>query len=323
MKLALSFLLGLVTINGLCQIVQKQGDTISFELVSFEHPFDYLEIDTSSQNIWQIGMPSKTIFDSAFSPSKGIITDTTNPYPVNNHSYFDLIFTENDAPIPEVGFSLFISFKHKFDTDTLKDGGFVTVSFDHGQTWRNAIDEIYYQWHYYDAYPGDGWYNENVYSKSDTLFDNNYGYSGNSGGWIATTLAWHYIPVKKYASADPNQQIVRFNFISDSIDTNKEGWLIDDITIYSLDLGSYTNPIGLNSKFSVFPNPMQDYTAIESENQISCISVYNSNGQIVKVLNPNSNHILFHRDGLSEGTYIIKVESNNRILGIKKLILLK
>ncbi len=293
---------------------------MSFELISFEGQFDFLEIDTSNNNIWKIGIPSKTSFDSAYSPTNGILTDTLNPYPVNNHSYFDIVLTQGEAPIPEVGFSLFINFKHKFDTDTLRDGGFITVSFDHGQTWSNAIDIFDPQWTYYDAYPGNGWYNENIYTTTDSLVDNNYGYSGYSGGWINTTIAWHYIPVKKQTTPDEYQQIVRFNFISDSIDTNKDGWLIDDIKLFSIDLGSFTNPKSQTNDIIIFPNPMQDYAIIKSEHVISSFSIHSLNGQIIKAWNPNQNQITIHKSGLKEGVYLIQVKTNNGIYSTKKLI---
>lgn len=302
----------MVSINGISQIVKKAGDTISVELISFEQQFEFLTIDSSSQNIWEIGSPSKAFFDSAHSHPNAIITDSINTYPINNLSYFDIVLTEGEEPIPEVGISFLISFKHMFDTDSLKDGGFITTSFDHGQTWRNVIDFMDYQWQGYEAFPGYGWLNENIYTTSDTLIGGNYGYSGNSGGWISTTIAWHYIPVKKGSYQDPNQQIVRFNFISDSIETQKEGWMIDDILLYSLDLGSFTKGISQHSSIKVFPNPMTDYTCIESDIVISHITIYNSVGQKVKDWYPSANIAFIEKGNLQSGTYYLKIERNNQ-----------
>ena len=49
---------------------------------------NHIIIDTISNpdNIWQIGVPSKTIFDSAYSLTHAIVTDTLNAYPVNDTS---------------------------------------------------------------------------------------------------------------------------------------------------------------------------------------------------------------------------------------------
>ena len=47
------------------------------------------KIDTSvAGNIWQIGKPHKTIFDSAYSRPDAIVTDTIHDYPANNLSTF-------------------------------------------------------------------------------------------------------------------------------------------------------------------------------------------------------------------------------------------
>ena len=69
---------------------QYPGDTTNWDTIKFESAYEYLNIDTSNQNIWQIGRPSKIFFDSAYSKEKAIVTDSINFYPVNNCSYFNL-----------------------------------------------------------------------------------------------------------------------------------------------------------------------------------------------------------------------------------------
>jgi hypothetical protein len=46
----------------------------------------FIKIDTTSGNIWQIGNSSKLFFSN----SRGIMTDTINHYPKNNHSIFEV-----------------------------------------------------------------------------------------------------------------------------------------------------------------------------------------------------------------------------------------
>ena len=61
---------------------------------TFESPNDTFNdkfiIDTVNypNNVWQIGKPQKTVFDSAYSYPNAIVTDTLNPYPVNDTSVF-------------------------------------------------------------------------------------------------------------------------------------------------------------------------------------------------------------------------------------------
>lgn len=54
----------------------------------------------------------------------------------------------------------------------------------------------------------------------------------------------------------------RFTFTSDSINTNKDGWIIDDINISCV--GAGINEIQMNSPFRVIPNPTSDFISIIS-----------------------------------------------------------
>jgi len=305
----------IVALNSQCQIIQSFGDTVYFELVDFENGFEYLQIDTSSQNIWEIAMPSKVFFDSSYSSSKAIITDSINAYPSNNLSYFDIILTQNEPPIPWVGGSLLLSFRHKFDTDTLIDGGFITVSFDQGESWQNIIDPIQSDyWVYYGSYPGVSYedeFNKNIYTSSDSIMLGHKGYSGNSGGWINTSMAWLSYPVKSSQKADLNQQIIRFNFISDSIDNNREGWMIDDIAVYAIDLGSSTTPLTIQPTVKIFPNPMKEIVTIEANKDISRLRIYNQVGQLVEEMRPNSHHVVLFKRQLSNGLYTVDIAFEN------------
>ena len=52
----------------------------------------------------------------------------------------------------------------------------------------------------------------------------------------------------------------RFTFTSDSINTNKDGWMIDDINISCI--GTGINEISKNAPFSVYPNPTTGFISI-------------------------------------------------------------
>ena len=66
------------------------GQDVTWDVIAFEAPYEYLGIDTSGTCIWQIATPHKTFFDSSCSTDQAIITDSLNSYPVNNYSFFDL-----------------------------------------------------------------------------------------------------------------------------------------------------------------------------------------------------------------------------------------
>lgn len=129
-KLIVTGLFFFLVVDGFSQWYQTE---FNWDTIGFEENYEYIKIDTSSSNIWQIGFPNKTYLDSSYSGENAIVTDISNSYASDNHSYFDLYvgdFNYSDY----YPWDIFIEFKHKFDTDTLKDGGYITVSYDNGNT---------------------------------------------------------------------------------------------------------------------------------------------------------------------------------------------
>src|SRR5690349_9118432 len=85
----------LVTFFLLCSLVNVQA-----QVVFYSWNFDVADTTTSKilfdtthlNNIWQIGKPQKTAFDSAYSPLNVLVTDTINTYPINDTSIFTIVF---------------------------------------------------------------------------------------------------------------------------------------------------------------------------------------------------------------------------------------
>ncbi len=296
------------------------GEEFTHHIITFEAPYQYISIDSSIQNIWQIGTPSKTFFNSSFSPIKAIVTDTVNIYPTNNHSFFDLYIGEFNYPFG-FDYDIFIEIKHKFDTDTLKDGGYITVSYDNGQTWMNIINDTAY---FCSVTPGAEGGNENLYTENDTLFNGEYGFSGKSNEWMSTWFAWHCLLVKNIMEIG-DTMIIRFNFISDGIQNDKEGWMIDDIRLYSVDLGDGIDNVEKeNNLFNVIPNPIITSAIINLNNiykEIE-INIYNINGELVENKKYyNSQLIQIERKNLKSGVYFFKIKVNNKFSETKKVII--
>lgn len=254
-----------------------QYGTIDWEKMIFDTASPYVVIDTSLQNIWQIGTPDKSIFDSAYSNNICLITDTIISYPVNNHSYFDVqIGTFNHE-----GYfgSTFVEFKHKYNTDTLRDGGSISVSYDKGVTWRNVIKDANHS----DINPS--WENDSLYNEEDTLFNGEFGFSGTSDGWITSNFGWVYFAVKS-TEYYLDTMLVRFNFYSDNLDNQKDGWMIDNIKFYRVDMGSPIKEFHYgNSAFRVYPNPVEDFITVEFEETFKHIELQliGLNGQVLLV----------------------------------------
>jgi hypothetical protein len=313
-NLILLLTISLTTIQSFAQWTEFVWDIITLEETS-----EYLKIDTSGQNIWQIGEPSKVFFDSAYSINNAIVTDTLNDYPLNNNSYFELKIGEFNYNY-YFPYDVFIEIKHKFDTDTLKDGGFITVSYDEGLTWMNVINDTSGFW---DITPYNGMSSGlNLYTENDTLYNGEYGFSGNSAGWVTTWFTWHIMPVKSNREFLGDTMFVRFNFISDNVENSKEGWMIDDIKLYSVDLGGGINE---NAKldFKISPNPFSETAIINlNDYRVIDLSLFDIQGKLLRQNKYfNNQSVVINRENLKAGIYFVKIATDDNLIGIKKLVI--
>jgi len=244
------------------QLFSGSGTALNFDDTTTTK---YFYIDTTlTENIWQIGTPQKTMLDSAYSPPSALITDTLNSYPPDNFSTTNMTFSVAEG-------LMWFWFVHKYDTDTLEDGGKIELSIDGGTNWYNLRDSAY--WHSIGC-TVDG---VNLYSYQDTVASLvGQGFSGNSGGWLDAEIEFYYqnitVPMDTFQ--------LRFVFASDSVETNKEGWLIDDIHIGANHIGVEEHQ---DNGFSFHPNPTTGLLSFEvSVNHISEIHIYDSNGRKIE-----------------------------------------
>ena len=289
---------------------------------NFESSCSIVTLNNSAGNIWQIGEPSKTIFDSAHSVPNALITDSLNVYPTLNHSSF--VLEVATKPVSFLGDmskdNVAVSFWYKLDSDSLLDGGFIEVSYDRGQSWYNVVEE-------YDTIPycssciGGFFHMDNLYY-SDTLYDGTKGLSGAVTEWKQASLTWVWsAPLKAAQTRDTI--FLRFNFISDNIQTNKEGWMIDDIKITYDDLSSVKENKMANLK--IYPNPIQDNLTIEIVEEIDFKNPVNFRlvdlaGRIVL-----DKQILYNRESLStqqlaDGVYTAIIFQNETSIYTQKII---
>lgn len=294
--LLFSFLFTALSASAQTPIVIAELDSCNFE----SH-CDMVVLDSTTAGIWQIGQPHKIIFDSAYSPVNVIITDTVNNYPINQNCFFEVLVQSDHG-----NDNLRLTFHHRFNTDTLIDGGYIEVSYDDGVTWENIIN--------YTTPFGQYLQNENLYSYNDTLKGGINGFSGNSNGWITSSIVWITPGVK----ATSYTRKLRFHFISDSIETNKEGWMIDDIKLQLLQQEGGIKEVN-NSSFKIYPNPANDFLSLDFKEQSlkpKIITIYNLMGQVVKTISTsNSQKEKIDISELNKGFYILKVFENDKYLG--------
>ena len=248
----------------------------------------HLNIDTipAPQNLWQIGMPHKVVIDSASYPSKAIITDTLDPYPVNNYSVFTVtnLATEGDI----YGFRM-IQGIYYVESDSLKDFGRMEFSPDYGISWIDLIKDTIYnaniQWLTMPVLTGHSFtakYFELIMIENGSVFNIELG----------DTLT------------------VRFTFISDSTFDNLSGLMYDDLCFWDFVEGISEirfKPV----KSRIYPNPSDDAFTIEFDNPREAsfqLAIYDINSKLLLTKEDiASNQISLHLRHFSPGTYVYKL----------------
>ncbi len=280
--------------------------------INFESVTDTLiKIDTSQHpNIWQIGKPHKTIFDTAYSAPNALVTDTLNPYPVNNVSSFQ--FTMYDSAYISGHYDSWdysvsnLSFMHKLDTDTLHDGGYIEYSIDSGATWKNVSNFNY------------GGYN------NSTLFDGTPGYTGKTNGWRNQYIMfWWCGDIAPHPA--PHSAIVRFTFKSDNINNNREGWMIDDIR-YQNWICEGVPQLSQEDNITIAPNPFTMQTTINfsatDNHQAKYISIIDVLGnEIVNAILPaTTTSYTIDKGTMQAGIYFVRIQEGAGNVINKKIV---
>lgn len=250
-----------------------------------------IQIESTTNNIWQKGKTLKFGTTNARDTSCAIFTDSLNPYPINNYSAFHFMFPKNYG---QWGFAqqynYYLKFWHKFDTDSLLDGCWLEFSNDSGMTWHK-VDSLNFG--FPNNYFNNGWNACNLYTNNiasvtpafvDTLLDGTKAWSGNSNGWRYTSL-WINMafPIKPGRSGGLNA--IRFVFKSDSINNNKQGWIIDDFAAGWVETWGAVNDISLFNQLPIYPNPSTNgifNISFPSSFVKGTMQVFNINGQKIK-----------------------------------------
>ena len=266
--------------------------------IDFEGPavFDRIFIDTisSPNNTWQIGEPGKPLFNSSFSPTHAILTDISNPYPPNNTSSF-IITHIRDWPIGTDNYFLLLDFYFKMDSDTLEDYGKIDISIDNGSSWHDldSLDALNYLFWLEPKPVLTGAVHEWTHFSVDLAQLTFYlGYSD--------TLLY------------------KFTFISDDLNTDKEGWIIDDFLFEDFweGIDEHRN----DDMISVYPVPASNYLELKRNGM--------DLNEAVEVLDLCGRTILSVKDyqgglvdigTLSGGIYLLKYRTAEKV-AIKKFI---
>jgi hypothetical protein len=266
---------------------------------------DTLVIDTVNypNNNWEIGQPNKAVFQNAHSEPNAIVTKLNTYYSSNDTSVFTIIY-KADMGLDWYG-RVTISADYRIDSDTLTDYGTIEYSPDNGLTWIDLLtDTFYYQLGLYQ------------WNGPKPVF------SGSSSGWQK-----FYLQITDHTNlfniSYGDTVLFRFTFISDSIQTFRDGWMIDNISIEDIVEGIeefHAKPINI----SIYPNPVSSVAVIESDTPLhkAALIVYNAQGQKVKQLSDiDGQRITVECGHLPNGLYFVQLIEQNKPVATAKLII--
>lgn len=257
----------------------------------------YRDTISNPNCIWQIGHPNKSVFNSAHSSPNVIVTDTINSIPSNDTSTFYVMHTFPFSGPRVLG----LHFWYQINGDST-DRGIVEFSTDSAHiVWINLLtqDTTYnFQWGYGIPKP--------------TL-------TGSAVGWnrFDLNLTGGQLGFENFNLGDTI--LFRFTYITDSINTPHDGWMIDDI--YVEDWIESVLEIQNDNLISLYPNPTADQLTIQrmKSGNKQTVQIINYLGQILYV-NQNFTDETIDTRQLSNGVYLLKY-SDTKNFSIKKFII--
>jgi hypothetical protein len=237
---------------------------------------------------WELGSPS--IFPTNFSNS-GI-----NCWDINlSTPYFNVAYANLYSPLFVISnySKINIDFWLNYSTEYAADGTYLEYSLD-GSNWEvlGTINDP----------NGTNWYNT-------TMFGNNVGWTGNSGGWKNCSYSFNNI-------TGANILQLKFVFKSD-INLSAAGISLDDITLQGV--------VGLNentgaSKYFLFPNPSNQSCHVVFPATTKEIHIMDANGKLIdQYTTQNETSRIISTADFSEGFYLIRFVDTNGTSSTRKL----
>lgn len=321
----------------LTHIIWNYQDNLEFYYYYDEYMgyiYDSLDIISynynDTNNIWQVGSPNKGSWINGYTqtypdtfPSKVLITDTLNSYPVNNHSWFEIHVRKPlwTAQFNYCWSNFVVTFYYKCESDTLNDGVFIEISFDGGNTYTDIFDTSAVK----NAINGPDYFS--IFSPLASLFNNHNIISGtsqdyDSNGWTTcqTEFIW-----ENNNGFEVDYSILRFHFISDSIQSYKRGFMIDNLWIM---LKDECHIIGIkdtktDDTMNIIPNPITMNSILEFSNDFNSIThleIYNAYGQLLYKESTSGNLFEIGKISLLKGVYFYKL-INSQLTNTGKFII--
>jgi hypothetical protein len=271
---------------------------------SFEAPNDlyrgkfFRDTNSNHNNIWQIGHPNKTVFTAAYSNPNALVTDTLHPYPTNDTS---VVIVKHQKRVSNI---FTVDFWYRLDKDSLETAR-VEVSGDTGHHWVDIM-------------------------KDDTTYDIFWALpkpnlsAVTSNGWVHIAFDmtdWSHNMGTYPSHITADTFLIRFTFASDNVQTNKDGWMIDNFSVED-----YIHEGGISSKYKenllhLYPNPSGGtfYMSVPAGEEAQNLAIYAMDGSKKMELPhvPASGKI---ETGLPVGVYFVSCVTNKRTISSKLVI---
>jgi hypothetical protein len=275
-----------------------QSEALVDIYIDFSENNPLLTIDNSlPDNQWEIGIPSKDGFDSAYSDPSAICTKLDENYASNSISSFQI------AVVSERFGSGVLEFVHKYDTEPDIAGGYIEMSYDKGDTWQNIVRQ--------------GYGMQNLYEASDIIFNDEAAFNGKIDDWAIVHIDFLWYALLKGASDwpdgwglgydDPDTLIFKFSFISNEQSVGKPGWLVDNVSIKIYDIsGEITQ--SFPSEYKIVYDDRNSIIGISLDKGIAkdySTSIYDTKGRKIVYIE-NSPHII-DISNLPAGMYILNL----------------
>lgn len=248
-----------------------------------------------NSSTWQIGSPSKIRFNSAFTIPNAILTDTLNAYPSNDSSSFTI-----DIPLQwfSVGI-LALEWVQSLDFEENVDFGFVEFRTSDTAQWQNVFQNNYV-------------YNVFGFDSSNVKMHNGiWGFTGQSDRnnmWVCLDLSF------LWATSTNDTLSFRFSMLSDSVQSNQEGWMMDNFAAHLT--AFHTINENKSDKFlNLSPNPSRGIIDISAQKTgtvqyIESIELVDLNGKIVKRWGLSPTKFTIDVSDQTAGVYMLRINSN-------------
>ena len=306
MKQLFTILVSVLCINTNAQ----NNDTINFDVLYPYSNNGVMSIDSMGGN-WQVGAPGKSIFNSAISGENVLITDTLDPYTINQDSYvyFSLNIDDSWSLGTGTGYAKMI-FSFKTDLDSLNDYAELEI-FENG-VWINLTDSWVFTSFHFE-------FDQNYYLPVE--YNNHYLFTGLNTSWQTTVInvsCWGIFQPENLERGGIWPWFnFRFHFHSDSIFDNREGFILDDLiweNFFGPCFGQVKEEVN-SFQISVYPTLTDGQINFESENSIfQKIIIYDHIGKQVENFNfTPTNTLTLQLDKLKVGMYFYSVDEGKSV----------